>query len=435
MACGDGGSQAGEDGNELDVDAIDAEERDARPDDAAADAERSDAESSDAESGDAERSDAEAPDAETDSDESDASEEVASDATHDDDAEDVVAPDVNPDADGDAARDAGDAGERACTPVSVRGPWVVEYSDSVSIEYRAAFSPDVDGVQPDLRLLFERYRPGPDVGRFTLGVADDPDGNFGTCAHCAYARGPSAVRAWFAREGEWEARLSPYGRRMDGTLRGLVLEEVEVDATRSSTPIEGGRCLAFDDIEIVGVYPTEGWTCDAEQFFDGNACHCTCGSYDPDCGDARECLPFDPECPPYVPLPVEGCGEEEYCLFDPVSGGTACTTDCEWEEREPCAAGVCFFDVGSDGRDTCSLTDERLDPAAIGAPCTLAPTTGLQLYCAEENGFLLGYCDAWNVCRAVCESDEECTEPGHTCRRFLVTEGLGYCGPEPPEDG
>ena len=48
----------------------------------------------------------------------------------------------------------------------------------------------------------------------------------------------------------------------------------------------------------------------------------------------------------------------------------------------------------------------------------------------------MGWCDFVNVCRAICQADDECPDPEHTCRPFVFEEGsLGYCGPEPPEDG
>lgn len=71
-----------------------------------------------------------------------------------------------------------------------------------------------------------------------------------------------------------------------------------------------------------------------------------------------------------------------------------------------------------------------IGPASVGEPCTV---TVFQKFCQMEAGFGKGYRDTHDICRAVCRTDDECTEEGHTCRFFLGEEGLGYCGPVPTD--
>ena len=65
----------------------------------------------------------------------------------------------------------------------------------------------------------------------------------------------------------------------------------------------------------------------------------------------------------------------------------------------------------------------------IGEPCQAG---GLyQRFCNVVDGYSDGYCGPNNICRTICDAQEDCTQPGETCRFFLGPEGLGYCGPEP----
>lgn len=431
------------------TDAVEA--RDA--DDASIDVNDEDIERADGTTSDA---DAEPPDADTSSsadadvtDVSDGSGESDADVEPTDTTDD--APDLSDGADSEAdgSTDAEDDGETdpdvpdtqslPCTEVTLSGPWEITYADDVSIEYGAPFSPDPEGADDTLRLLFERYTPGDDVGTFVLGAEADADSNFGTCAHCAYARGVSAVRGWYARAGSWEARISPYRRQMDGDMRDLVLEEVEIDATtRSSTPIPGARCIRFEDFTIEGVFPPAGWECPAAQYGDGNTCECECGIYDPDCGDNRGCLPFDPDCPPYEPLPISDCDAAAICAFDPTVESTACMPACDWTERAACGSeATCVYEFGLGTGSLCIDADERFDDAAIGEACTSASSSRYQLFCGiDDEGFAMGWCDFVNVCRPICQNGDSCDVEDHTCRPFVFEDNsLGYCGPEPPEDG
>lgn len=328
--------------------------------------------------------------------------------------------------------DPGDVDARSCEQVDVAGVWVLDGGDGVSVSFSAGVSPVVEDSQSRLTLLFERYTPGPDTGTVELGAGGD-DANFGNCAHCVYIAGATRERAFFADRGTLQLDDDPYSRRMDATVTNLRLIEVEVDPeTRASTPVPDGRCIEVADTSISGTFPDPGWTCEPDLYNDNTSCQCECGLYDPDCGeDINGCALGNPDCPIEPAMPVADCSPEQICAYDPVNFATKCTETCTWADQSaPCAEGTCVYDDGADGQDRCVTDPERLDDAMIGEPCL---SNIFQRYCHIENGFSMGYCDPNDVCRALCTSDAECTEPGHTCRTFFGPEGLGYCGPEPTD--
>lgn len=318
-----------------------------------------------------------------------------------------------------------------CAQVQVTGDWTLDNADDVSIQYDAVISPVVNNQYALLRLLFERYAPGQDTGTFALGP-QGTDENFGDCAHCVYLVGQSRGRVYFADQGSLELRQDPYSRRLDAHITGLRLIEVEVDpVTRASTPVPGGGCAQVADFTATGLFPATGWTCAQDKYNDGQSCECTCGAPDPDCDDRTQCPPFDPGCVTRDDLPLSDCAQGQLCTFDPELESTACTEVCDWAQRTPCPRGACIYSYGVTEEDTCLDSAERLVEATVGQPCG---SSNYQQFCQVEDGFAMGYCGPNGVCRAVCGSDQECTEPGHTCRLFLLEGGLGYCGPE-PQDG
>ena len=52
------------------------------------------------------------------------------------------------------------------------------------------------------------------------------------------------------------------------------------------------------------------WTCKPEQYGSGDGCHCTCGSFDPDC-NPFEAVPID--CPNYDDICIPGASNEPIC--------------------------------------------------------------------------------------------------------------------------
>lgn len=61
-------------------------------------------------------------------------------------------------------------------------------------------------------------------------------------------------------------------------------------------------CDAMGLCADVAMGPPESWTCDARYYAAGDDCDCSCGAYDPDCGN--------------VMLPVVGCAMGELCALD-----------------------------------------------------------------------------------------------------------------------
>ncbi len=316
-----------------------------------------------------------------------------------------------------------DASAGSCAQAALT-TWEGELTD-VSVWAQSDLDQTYFGRALIFRVLFERYSPEPDVGTFDLSQGDDA--NFGTCRHCLYAfedGNPDTV--YYADQGTLELRQDPYSRRFDMSVKGLRLVESTVGEGRSHTPVPDGDCITIPDFEIDEVFVPAKWTCDASKFADGSECHCDCGDFDPDCN-----APF-PEPPPE---PVD-CTETQRCGFDPVSGSTLCIDKCDWGARSGCADAVCVFD-DAQGSDSCIAQSERFADVTVGESC--GPAQGLQKYCnltqTESGTFADGYCDAGDMCRAICDAEEDCTEQGHSCRRFgAPDQGYGYCGP-PPQDG
>lgn len=321
----------------------------------------------------------------------------------------------------DAGRDAGaDAG--GCRQVRAT-TWTSLGATDVDIEFRSLLSPTIEG-RSELSILFERYSADSPVGTFTLGPGG-PDANFGDCSRCVFV-GIDPSHAYFADRGTIVVRRDPYSGRLDASLSDVRLIEVDVDPfTRESTPVEDGACLELEDLTANEFFPPEGWTCDARHYDDGEACHCECGVFDPDCG-FHQCFPDDPGCTPREALPRADCAASEQCAFSPVIGSTRCVASCDWSAREGCGAGVCVYSIGVEPFDTCVLEDDVLDTARLGEPCT---PNGFQKFCEIVDRFALGYCDYEDLCRPVCASDAECTTHGESCQRFFGEDGLGYCGP------
>ena len=314
----------------------------------------------------------------------------------------------------------------ACTRVTL-SDWELVLSDDVSVGYEASLNPSVGPVMR-FGLLFERRSIGPDIGTFDFGEGDDA--NFGSCSHCAYAWIDQS-QAYYADRGSLVTRADPYAFALDLDLTGVRLVESTIDrATRGSTPIPDGACIEIEDVTVDLRFGPPGWTCSVDDYNDGLACHCLCGAFDPDCGSG-ECPPFDPGCVPRDPLPIADCGAGEVCTFNPIQRSMECSATCDWENRTACEDGTCVFSFGVGPDDTCEPPSDILDSAMFEQPCQ---SGGLQKVCNVVDGFALGYCDFGDVCRPVCEADDDCTAP-HTCRRFLGDEGLGFCGGPPPADG
>lgn len=321
-----------------------------------------------------------------------------------------------------------DMSGEGCVQATVSGPWELSYIDDVSVEYSAPIGPEIEGSERVISLLFERYSPGPDVGRFDL--SEGPDANFGTCAHCVFVRTDTAERAYYAEAGTLENLSDPYSRRYDFEVTGLRLAEADVRLeTRESTFVEDGACIEFVDFDGGGVFPPSRWTCPDEAYNDNETCNCDCGDVDPDCGLQVSCLLGEPDCPEPTRLPVVGCDATDVCAFDPGAFSTTCQEPCDWSAQEGCSNGTCVYDYGAGDGDLCITDPLRVAPdVAIGADC---PDTAFQIVCNVVDGFAQGHCGANGVCRSLCTDDAECGEPGHTCRAFQFGDPLGYCGPEP----
>lgn len=330
-----------------------------------------------------------------------------------------------------APRDAGAdaAASSGCTRIEV-GDFELSLEDDVSVRYGADVTPRIERTFSLLEILFERYSPEPDVGTFELG-GDGPDGNYGGCAHCVSVPGIAPEYAYFADRGTLVIEANPYLRRLKAKIQNLRLVEVRVSLeTRESTPIEDGKCLEVDDLEIDAIFPREGWTCAAEKFADGASCDCECGASDPDC-EMVFCAPEDTSCP--EPLPVADCSATAVCRFGLASQSTRCYETCSWGETA-CASGACLFDTGLYNAEVCGRGEDEVSSALLGQQCEERPFVRP---CNVVGGHAQGYCDFDGTCRPLCEEESDCAgEVGTTCQPFLLDRPLGYCAlPISSEEG
>ncbi len=224
-------------------------------------------------------------------------------------------------------------------------------------------------------------------------------------------------------------RQDPFSSRLDATLRDVVLEEVTIGGDAlESTPVPDGACIALETTEVSEVFAPMGWRCPPEQYRDGEACNCSCGLFDPDCGE-RCGLPPDPSCDP-TPLPIAGCASGDLCTSDT----SECAARCDTVARTPCTAGYCAMSL--DGDRCYDPSDEPADPAAIGERCE--PADRSYACAVDAEGFARGLCDPdadWQ-CRAACASDADCTVEGETCSLLFgdpdAGTARGYCAVPPP---
>lgn len=333
-----------------------------------------------------------------------------------------------PDAGGQVEQDAGkrpdaraDSGSNSGCAQLELDDFQLSLEDDVSVRYAAEVTPRIDKTLSLLEILFERYVPGPDTGTFELG-GDGPDGNYGGCAHCVAIPGIAPEYAYFADRGTLVIEADPYARRLKAKIQNLRLVEVTVSLeTRGSTPIQGGKCVEVDDVEIDAIFPREGWTCDEEKFADGAQCDCECGSSDPDC-DIFICPPEDPACP--EPLPVADCGAEAVCRFGVATLTTRCYETCTWGDTA-CASGACLFDYGLYTAEVCASGEDEISSAKVGEQCAERAFTRP---CNVVDGFAQGYCDYDGRCRPVCETNADCAgQAGTTCQSFFTDRKFGYC--------
>jgi hypothetical protein len=301
------------------------------------------------------------------------------------------------------------------------GDFELALADDVSIRYGAELTPRIEKTFSVLDVLFERYVPGPGLGTFELG-GDGPDGNYGGCAHCLAIAGLAPEYAYFADRGTLVLEADPYLRRLKAKISNLRLVEVEVSLeTRASTPIDGGKCIEIDDLEVDAVFPGEGWTCAEERFADGASCDCECGASDPDC-EIFFCAPEDTSCP--QPLPVADCGATDVCRFGLATETTRCYETCAWGTTA-CTTGACLFDTGLYGAEVCASGEDEVSSAMLGEQCSERPFTRP---CHVVAGHAQGYCDFDRQCRPVCDEDTDCAgELGTSCQPFFTDQPFGYC--------
>ena len=321
----------------------------------------------------------------------------------------------------DAAPDAG-----GCIQASLE-PFRLDVADDVSIRYRASIQPAIGGNPYDLYLEMNRYGDATYEGTFTLG--EGPDANFGTCAHCVVAfTGTGLSRGFMADSGTLELRRDPFSLRLDAVLDGLRMIEITIEGEDlHSVPVPGGRCLVFDRVEVDRAFAPPGWTCNAEQYGDGETCNCRCGISDADCFEGS--------------LPVAGCLPDQLCIarIDGFELRPACADPCDRDTGVSCPPrGVCVDDfVGG----VCDDSDVRIDrDALVGERCSEGARHCAVALAPDGSGVANGYCDDTDpsnvVCRPRCEQDDECDaarfERCYTIGFSRDDTPYGFCAPRFP---
>lgn len=334
-----------------------------------------------------------------------------------------------------------DMDNRKCIQLSV-SEFKFAFEDDVSVQIESKnLTPENATNYSPLSILFERHTFGPDIGTFDLSAP--LDNNFGDCSHCVYMRGPDSKKVLYADRGTLIINKDPNHRVIDLEVKGLRLVESDVGIGRVTTEIENGVCVEVADFVVNNKFVPKGWLCGADKYADGEFCDCACGGNrkDPDCLGDPFCRPG--KCDETKELPIRDCAANQYCgskkldNCDIVQQCTTpvCITECDWENKQGCQAGVCVFDYGNPS--SCVSEDEISANVKFGERCTT------QNVCNVVDGFATGYCNEIrldngqdvNVCRPLCKQDTECTEDGETCRILVTEGGLGFCGPMPPEDG
>jgi hypothetical protein len=214
------------------------------------------------------------------------------------------------------------------------------------------FVPNLGTSRVD-NLLLEFYESadeglnGAATGTFELGT--DIDVNFETCARCLRVFqdiGSTALeKTFFATSGT--LTVDPASLQIQGfpifSLRDVTLVEVTIDEEDISTPVEGGECLHFAELDINRYPPPPEWTCPADYFWDGS-CDCGCGALDPSCVSS------------YVSA-CEYCGNADSCGVD-VETCSDVKVDENWTCVQPQPWTCLFTDYGDGFCDCgCGIAD------------------------------------------------------------------------------
>jgi hypothetical protein len=326
----------------------------------------------------------------------------------------------------------GDAGAAPddCVLIEV-GDITLDVQQDVQTIYSAPLTTNIGGGVPDYLVFnFVNYNERFGVaGAGTFSLAEAPNDNRGTCPECVSVfqdqltetSVPEAV--FFQRAGSITLDVNPRTQVLEGSLEGLVLEEVTIDgATLTSTPVPGGRCLRLADLALDYRFVPPAWTCDPALYQSGGECNCDCGAPDPDCS----CDPFaNPDCPAVI---EDDCADGTACTVN----GCLAVCDPFSAPTVPCGVGqLCVFD-GTAGPVCIDDGDERLNGAALGETCQ-----GLDLlieYCAVDGTVPAGVCDdLTGVCRPVCGPGPAGCPDGERCYTIAgggPGEGYGFCLPD-----
>jgi hypothetical protein len=298
------------------------------------------------------------------------------------------------------------------------GAFAIERAEDVEVRYVARIRPDIEGAPWDFFLGFPRYATEY-VGTFPLGSG--ADGNFGTCAHCAFAfLSAGSARGYFADRGTLTLTEDPFTLRLAATIESLRLVEVTIEGDElRSVPVPGGRCIVFGRIEEDRRFAPPGWTCAAERFVDGARCDCRCGIPDVDCFDRS--------------LPVADCAVGQACVVprpSPRGATSFCAGTCDRAGDVPCAgAGVCVDDAAG---DVCEPEPSRIDRVTeLGGTCA----EGAYVCAVDARGFAQGVCDLfdWNdgTCRPRCDADGAGTSADCDAEAFERCFSLGARNDDP----
>lgn len=238
-------------------------------------------------------------------------------------------------------------------------------------------------------------------GVFQLGAS--PDNGNKTCVHClrvsALAADGTATTRFFQRAGQLTvARATP--GEVSYQLGGVTLEEVAVASDRTSTAVEGGRCLKLADASFT--------------------LKDQCGK-DADCGDSTQvCAPDTLTCVPGC-LFEKDCGSGAFCVHQSAGAQAgACVEKCEIASTGTCPQGTCQQTDKSGTLARCVAATghrskgESCEGNLVGSNC------GPDLLCTEEGSSTASdlrcrsTCDGY-AAKPACGPGEICFPLGGTC--------------------
>lgn len=316
--------------------------------------------------------------------------------------------------------------EPECVALTI-GDIVLDGRQDVQTIYSAPIEQEMGSPIIDDVLVFNFVNYNDRFGLAAIGtfpLDEPPNDNRGTCPECISifvdqeGLNGTPAKVFFQTAGTITIEENPREGFFKGSVTGLELREAVIDpATLESTLVEGGECATVADFATNIRDVPDGWTCNEEQFNDGEFCDCTCGVVDPDCF----CDPFTgADCSQPIP---DDCSATETCTPD------GCLESCDmFSSNTDCGGGLC---VHSSPTTVCEENVINTDAAALGEACTGPLDETSYIYCGIEGSVPTGMCNhLTGLCAQVCDNDARCGDREYC---YIIDTTGGFCDAGPPD--